>query len=334
MKVDGGGTNTLANAARSARNAEQAGYDGLWVGETNRDPFLPLTLVAAATSDMSLGTAIAVAFARSPMTTAQIAEDLQEFSGGRFILGLGTQTEAHIRERFSMPWSSPLARLREYVAVLRAIWECWRGGEPLDFRGDFYQHTLMTPFFMPDLPDHDPPPVFLGAVGPRMSELTGEVADGLHVHTFTTARYMREVTLPHLTMGLDRAGRKRQDVEVALPTFVVTGRTEETMAEMDRFARQQIAFYASTPAYRPVLDLHGWGELQGELHRLSVRGRWSEMGGLIDDTILDAFAVVGEPDVLGTRIRTRFEGLLDRVSCYGSSRFDAPWPQIIEDIKG
>lgn len=313
VKVDAAVVGRLAQVPDAARALERRGYDGCWTAEIDHDPFLPVTLAAEHTSRIDLGTSIAVAFARNPMTVAQIGWDLQEYSQGRFLLGLGSQIKPHIERRFSMPWGSPVARMREFVAAMRAIWSCWRDDAPLRFEGDFYTHTLMTPMFVPPAHAHGDPAVFLAAVGGRMTEMCGEVADGLLAHAFSTERYLREVTLPTLTRGLERAGRQRADIEVASPLFVVTGRDDAELAAAAVGTRKQIAFYASTPAYRGVLELHGWGDLQTELHRLSRRGDWDVMGSLIDDTMLDTFAVVAPIDEVAQKIRRRCAGAIDRV---------------------
>ncbi len=296
MLVDSTLTKSITQTKDAAAAIEAAGYDGLWVGESRHEPFLQLLQAAEATERVTIGTAIAIAFARTPMTLANAAFDLARYSQGRFVLGLGSQVKPHIERRFSMPWSHPAARMRELVLALRAIWTAWQDGEKLDFRGDFYTHTLMTPFFSPEPHPYGPPPVYLAGVGPRMTEVAGEVCDGFFVHPFTTDRYVREVTLPALERGRAKAGKGDLDgFTVAGPAFTCVGRDEAELAVAIKGTKDQIAFYASTPAYRPVLDLHGWGDLQPELTRLSKEGRWSDMGDAIDDELLHAFAVVGEP---------------------------------------
>jgi probable F420-dependent oxidoreductase len=315
MKVDGaiGG---LGQAGKAAAAQEARGYDGVWTAETSHDPFLPLALAAEHTTKVDLGTSIAVAFARNPMSLAQTSWDLNALSGGRFVLGLGSQIKAHITKRFSMPWSQPAARMRELILAIRAIWAAWGDGTRLDFQGEFYTHTLMTPFFDPGPNPHGDARIFLAGVGERMTEVAGEVADGFICHGFTTERYLREVTMPALQRGRDKAGKPMDGFELSGPMFVVTGRDEAEMATAASSVRQQIAFYGSTPAYRPVLELHGWGELQGELNRMSKEGRWKEMGDLIDDEILDAFAVVAPFDTVVDGLRDRWDGLLHRLSFY------------------
>lgn len=313
LKIDRGIPSQLDRVPDVVRAHEQAGYDGCWTGEINHDPFLPLLLAAEHTTEIELGTSIAVAFARTPMTIAQLGWDLQAYSGGRFILGLGTQIQSHVEKRFSMPWSRPVARMTEFVAAVREIWNCWATGARLGFEGEFYTHKLMTPMFTPEPMEHGVPRVFIAAVGESMTAMTGAVADGLLAHAFTTRRYLDEVTIPALTRGMDRSGRQRNDFEVSSPVFVVTGRDERELAEAADSFRKQIAFYASTPAYRRVLDLHGWGELQPQLRELSLRGEWDQMTNLIDDEVLAEFAVVAPIDQVARNLAARCAGVIDRV---------------------
>jgi probable F420-dependent oxidoreductase len=319
MKVDGGfgiAPGALGAAGEQAKGLEDAGYDGVWSAETSHDPFFPLLVAAQHTERMQLGTGIAVAFARNPMTLAQIAWDLQAYSDGRFMLGLGSQIKPHITKRFSMPWSHPAPRMREMILAIRAIWDCWNNGTKLDFQGDFYTHTLMTPFFNPGANPSGDADIYLAAVGELMTEVAGETCDGLIAHGFTTERYLREVTLPALEKGRSKAGKTLDGFQISMPAFVVTGTTEEEMATSADGVRQQIAFYGSTPAYRGVLDLHGWGDLQPELNALSKQGGWVEMGKLIDDEILTTFAVVAEPDQIAPELLRRYGDVVTRVSFY------------------
>jgi probable F420-dependent oxidoreductase len=311
----------IDDVAATARDLEARGYAGVWASEADHDPFLPLLSAGQATSRLQVGTAIAVAFARSPMTLAMTAHDLQRYTRGRFVLGLGSQVKPHVERRFSMPWSPPVERMREYVAALRAIWSAWQDGTRLRFEGEHYRHTLMTPMFSPPAHEWGAPPVHLAAVGPGMTRLAGEVADGLLAHGFTTARYLRERTLPALQEGLAASGRARDQVTISLPGFVVTGRTEPERTAAAAAVKATIAFYGSTPAYRPVLELHGWDVLADDLHALSVSRRedkWTAMRDLIDDEVLATFAVVGDPDEIGPLARKRFGGLVDRFSVYAS----------------
>ncbi|MCL4422197.1 MAG: LLM class F420-dependent oxidoreductase [Actinobacteria bacterium] len=334
MKVDGGIGFDPQGAGATARSAQEAGYDGVWSPETGHDPFLPLVLAAEHTETLELGTGIAVAFARNPMTMASLANDLQAYSKGRFMLGLGSQIKPHITKRFSMPWSHPAPRMREFILAMRAIWDCWNNGSTLSFKGEFYTHTLMTPFFNPGPNEYGTPRVFLAAVGELMTEVAGEVADGLLVHGFTTERYLREVTLPALDRGLAKSGRDRSSMELSYPGFVVTGDTAEEVAAATQAVKAQIAFYASTPAYRPVLELHGWGDLQSELNVLSKQGEWAKMGEMIDDEILNAFAVVCEPERVPNQVLSRFGDVIDRFSFYAPYRIDPErWTAILAGFK-
>ena len=322
MKIDGGIGFDPDGIAAQAVKAEQSGYDGVWSAETNHDPFLPIAIGAAATETLEFGTGIAVAFARNPMTLAVLANDLQLLTKGRFMLGMGSQIKPHITKRFSMPWSHPAPRMRELILAIRAIWNTWETGEPLAFRGEFYTHTLMTPFFNPGPNPYGNPKILLAAVGELMTEVAGEVGDGFLVHGFSTERYLREVSLPALGRGAAKAGKTRMDLTVSYPGFVVTGPDEQSMEAAAKGVREQIAFYGSTPAYRPVLELHGWGDLQPELNTLSKRGEWVQMGELINDDILNAFAVVAPLDKVATEVRNRFEGMIDRFSFYAPYKVD------------
>ena len=335
MKVDGvlmaGG---LAGVPTVARELEELGYDGAFSAETAHDPFFPLLLAAEHTERLELVTGIAVAFARNPMTLANIGYDLQSYSQGRFVLGLGSQIKAHIEKRFSMPWSHPAARMREFILAMRAIWACWNDGDKLDFRGEFYRHTLMTPFFNPGPSAYGAPRVFLAAVGERMTEVAGETADGILLHGFTTERYVREVTLPALERGWARAGKQRTDFEVSGPMFVVTGTNEEGLERARQGTKQQIAFYGSTPAYRGVLELHGWGDLQGELNRLSKQGDWVTMGDLVTDEILETFAVVAEPEEVPRQLLARYGDAVDRISFYAPYKSDPErWSKVLDGFR-
>ena len=334
MKVDGGITFDLAGAAKAARETEAAGYDGIWSAETGHDPFLPLLVAAENTETIELGTSIAVAFARNPMTMAMTANDLQVFSNGRFNLGLGSQIKPHITKRFSMEWSHPAPRMREFILAMRAIWDCWHNGSKLDFKGDFYTHTLMTPFFNPGPSEYGAPKVFLAGVGELMTKVAGEVCDGFLCHGFTTERYLREVTIPALEEGRNKAGKTMDGFEIAGPSFVVTGATEEQMERAAEGTRQQIAFYGSTPAYRGVLELHGWGGLQDDLNKLSKEGKWVEMGTLIDDEILNTFAVVGEPEQIAPELKRRYGDVISRISFYAPYKSDPDrWQRVLGDLK-
>ena len=326
----------LEMAPLSAQHIETMGYDEAFSAEINNEPFFPLVLATEHTERLQLSTSIAVAFARNPMTLANAAWDLNQYSGGRFTLGIGSQIEAHITRRFHMPWSSPAKRMREFILAMREIWNCWASGgsERLNFRGEFYEHTLMTPMFVPGKQDHGAPTLRLAGVGPLMTEVAGEVADGLIAHGFSTERYMREVTLPAVERGLAKAGKSREAFDVCAPVMVVSGKNEEQFEQNKTAVRSQIGFYGSTPAYKPVLDLHGWGDLQPELNRLSKEGKWVEMGELISDEILETFAVVAEsPSDLAPLINARYAGLLDTWQCTFMTDENDLLRQVIQEIQ-
>jgi probable F420-dependent oxidoreductase len=323
----------LAEIAVLARHAEELGYSALLTAETGHDPFMPLALAAEHTGRIQLGTGIAVGLSRSPLHLAHAAHDLQRFSGGRFILGVGSQIQAHIEKRFSAVWSHPTERMKDLIGAVRAIWRCWDDGEPLRYEGAFYRHTLMTPFFSPAPNPYGPPPIYLAASGPEMTAVGGEVADGLMLHALTSAATLTEITLPALQRGLQASGRSRADVELYAPVFVVTGDTDDELAAADRAVRLQIAFYASTPAYRQVFAFHDRPELPGRLNALSKEGRWRDMGGLIDDEVLDLFSVTGKPEEIGPAILARFGQDLDRVALYAPYRHDPdPWERVLRNF--
>jgi probable F420-dependent oxidoreductase len=337
MKVDGGITTDMSKVPQSAKEVEAAGYSGAWTAETAHDPFLPLVLAAEHTERIELGTSIAVAFARNPMLLANLGWDLQAYSKGRFILGLGSQIKPHIEKRFSMEWSHPARRMREMVLAIRAIWDTWENGTKLDFRGEFYKHTLMTPFFTPEraeLAGFGTPKIYLAGVGELMTEVCGEVCDGFICHGFTTEKYLREVTIPALARGRAKAGKTMEGFDIVGPSFVVTGNNEDEMKTAAAGTRQQISFYGSTPAYRGVLETHGWGGLQDDLNTLSKQGKWAEMGDLIDDEILNTFAVVGEPESIAPELHRRYGDVISRISFYAPYKSDpARWQPVIEAIK-
>jgi probable F420-dependent oxidoreductase len=317
MKIDAGGYPSSVNeAAEGARRAEAAGYDGFWAPETQLDPFIACAVAAERTERIELSTAIAVAFGRNPMTVALQSNDLQLLSGGRFAVGLGSQIKPHITKRYSMEWSHPAPRMREFVLAMRAIWKSWETGEKLDFRGDFYTHTLMTPFFNPGPNPHGNPEVLLAAVGPLMTEVAGEVADGVLCHAFSTERYLREVTVPSLERGRKKVGKTLEGFEISGPSFVVARSDPAEQEAGIQFVRGQVAFYGSTPAYRPVLELHGWGELQDELNAMTKRGEWDKLADAIDDEVLDAFAVIGTPDEAVAEIKRRYGDIVTRMTLF------------------
>ena len=330
MKIDGGLMGNLAKSG-TARN--------VWnrLGFTAPLPLRRLTILFSVapggpeTENIELVTSIAVAFARTPMNLANIGHDLNSFSKP-FYPGSWITVRPHITKRFSMPWSRPAARMREFILAMRAIWDCWHNGTPLTFQGEFYTHSLMTPMFTPVDIEFGAPKVFLAAVGPKMSEVAGEVADGILIHAFTTEKYLREVTLPAVESGLAKAGKSREGFEISYPGFIVTGQTEEAFNASKTATCKQIAFYGSTPAYAPVLGVHGWGDLQPELNRLSKQGQWDDMGTLITDEILNEFAIVGELDDVVSKFKDRWGGLVDRTTGSLPARNDDHAREMLQEM--
>jgi len=299
-----------------ARFAEELKFDGIWTFETSHEPYLPLVLAAEHSERLSIGTSIAVAFPRSPTITAQIAWDLAHYSKGRFILGLGTQVKGHIERRFAVQWDSPIDKMRDYILAVRAVWDSWQNQTRLNYRGKFYQLTLMTPFFSPAPHSHHPVPIFIAGVNRRMCRLAGELCEGLHVHPLHTARYLREVILPEVGAGLTAAQRTRTALELSSSVFVIPADDPQEAQKYEADVRRQISFYASTPPYRPVFDLEGWGTVADQLKALAARGKWDEMPRLITNEILERFALRGTWAELPALMLKKYDGLLDRVSYY------------------
>jgi len=328
--------NYLGEIDRTARAAEDLGFAGLWSNETKHDGFLPLAIAANETSEMELGTSVAIAFSRSPMETAQTAWDLQDLSDGRFLLGLGTQVKAHITRRFSMPWDRPAARLREYILAVREIWKSFQTEGSLDFEGEFYRHTLMTPFFNPGPIEHPEIPVYIAGVNTRLARLAGETCDGFHVHPFHSPEYVRHTVKPAIAEGAIDVGRNPEQVVLATSTFVIAAENKEETEEQRESVRAQISFYASTPTYRTVLETHGWEEVGERLGTMAREKKWREMPALISDEMLAAFAVEATPDELGAALIERYEGLIDRVSLYlpfVPGERDGFWRKVMESMR-
>jgi probable F420-dependent oxidoreductase len=338
MKLDAGLAvegKHLPRIGSVAREAERLGFSGLWTSETKHDSFLPLALAAEHTERIQLGNSVAIAFSRSPMVVAQLAWDLQDFSGGRLLLGLGTQVKAHIERRFSMPWGSPVARLRDYVGALRAIWRSFQTGEPLRYEGEFYRHTLITPFFNPGPIDYPEVPVYIAGVNTGLCRLAGEACDGFHVHPFHSPEYVRQIVVPAVQKGAAEAGRPAEEVELATSAFVITGRNREEIERQREKMRAQLAFYASTPTYRVVLGVHGWDAVGEELSKLAAAKRWEEMPKLVSDEMLGAFAVEAPPDEVGPAVRERYAGLIGRVAFYlpfEPGRDEAFWRAAVHSV--
>jgi probable F420-dependent oxidoreductase len=332
MKIDASlstGVKNLRDVPAVARAAEAIGFDALWTVEAAHEALLPLVLIAEHTQRIEFGTAIAVAFARSPMTLAQASWDLAAMSGGRFILGLGSQVKAHVERRFGMVWDPPTPKLRDMLGAIRATWDCWQNGTALNFSGEYYKLTLMSPMFNPGPLETPHVPIFIAGVNTSLCRMAGEAADGLHVHPFHSREYLRAVVIPAVEEGAARAGRSRRDVELA--SAVITFSNDKQREEV----RSQISFYASTPSYRPVLDFHGWHDTGERLAVLAKRGRWTEMAAEITDDMLDVFAVAAPRNELGERLRARYEGLLDRVALYEPFTLpedDRPWRTLVEGV--
>ena len=335
MRIDASGyCSSVDQAGDAARSAERIGCDGWWAVETQVDPLLACAVAAERTERVEVGTGISVAFARNPMTVALQANDLQALSRGRFVLGLGSQVKPHIVNRYSMPWSKPAARMREFVLAIRAIWHTWATDAPLGFRGEFYRHTLMTPFFNPGPNRYGNPLIMLGGVGPLMTVAAGEVADGLLCHPFSTERYAREVTLPALERGRAKAGKTLSGFEISGPSLIVADDSADGRAAGVQQVKQQIAFYGSTPSYRPVLDLHGWGALHEQLGEMARRGRWDRMPALIGDEVLHTFAVVGTPEEAVGEIGRRYGDFVTRITMsIPSDRDTERWDELLRSLR-
>lgn len=312
---------------------EEIGYDGAFSFEAKHDPFLPLGLAADRTTRLRLGTAVAIAFARNPMNLANLAYGVQTLSEGRFVLGLGSQVKPHIENRFSMPWSKPAARMRELVLAIKAIFASWEGTAPLRFEGEFYRHTIMIPAFNPGPNPFGPPPIFLGGFLPRMTEVAGEVADGFIAHPFNSRSSLLSNTLPTLRRGRARSGRTLTGLEIVCATLVVTADDERDFERVKQAARKQLAFYGSTPAYRPTLDHHGWGDLHVELNRLSKAGHWDAMADLIDDEVLETIAVVGPRSQIATKLEARLEGIGDASLTHNRAPDPEHWADIVAALR-
>ena len=324
----------LTEVPDAARRVEADGYDAIVTMENRHDPFLPLAVAATATERVELVTGIAIAFARSPMSVANMSWDLQGASRGRFVLGLGSQVKGHNVRRFSVPWSPPAPRMREYIEGLRAIWRCWKTGEKLDYRGEHYQFTLMTPNFTPEPIEAPMPAVTIGAVGPAMMKVAAEVCDGVRLHPFCTRRYMEEMVVPKLEQGLAKTGRSREQFEITGGGFIATGPDDEAVDKMVEWVRMRIGFYGSTPAYFPVLELHGLEDLGHKLNRMSKEGQWEQMTAEIPDDVVRMFAAIGKHDEIAAEIERHFGGVSDAIFASVATTMPADYPAgLIQDIQ-
>ena len=326
---------TFDAAAKVARDAEDMGFDGLWSAETSHDPFFPLVVAARETERIKLGTGVAIVFPRSPMVLANICWDLQANSSGRFMLGLGTQVKGHNQRRFSVKWESPVKRLREVVLSLRAIWDCWQNDTKLNFEGEFYQFSLMTPFFNPGPIEHPHVPIVISGLNPLISQLAGEVCDGFFVHNFHTPTYLKETVIPNIEKGMAKTGRKREDFTLQTGTFIASGTNEDEVQKAIGPIRQQVSFYASTRTYKGVLDAHGWGDTCFRLNEKAAKGDWDGMAAEITDEMLDEIALVGTYDEIAKKLASRYKGLLDRLIIgFGSERQDeGRYRELVQEVR-
>jgi probable F420-dependent oxidoreductase len=323
--------NTVPDAARAA---ERAGFDLIATMENRYEPFMPLAVSAISTERIQLGTAVAIAFPRSPMVVANTGWDLQKASKGRFVLGLGPQIKPHNEKRFSTPWSAPAPRLREYVKALKAIWRSWELGEPLKFSGAHYTFTLMTPNFVPTSSGQPPVPVTLAAVGPHTLKLTGEVCDGVRLHPFCTRAYLEEVAMPKVAEGLTMSGTPREEFQVSGGGFIATGATDGEVQQVAEWVRYRIAFYGSTPSYWPVFEHHGLGDLGRKLNRMTKEGQWDRIAAEIPDDVLRLFAAIGRHDELASLVDARFGGSTDMIYASTSSDIQPVIPPgVLQDIQ-
>jgi probable F420-dependent oxidoreductase len=338
MKIDGTlFTNDLRDVPRAAAHAERLGYDGLWTAEAGHDPFLPVAVAATATDHVSIGTNIAVAFPRSPLVHAQIAWDLQAASRGRFILGLGTQVKGHNERRYSTPWTAPGPRLKEMIQLIRHIWDVWQNGTRPGFEGKFYKFSLMTPFFSPAPLEWPHIPIYTSGVNPYMCRLTGELADGIHIHPFHSMKYINETIVPNVELGLQKAKRQRSDVTLATTAFVITGKNRDEIEHAKGPVRQQLSFYASTRTYSGVLEAHGWGDTCPRLSEKAAKGDWGGMAALITDEMLEVYAVQGTYDEVPDLLKKKYGGVIDRIGFYMPIRpgnDDTMWSRIIAACRG
>lgn len=333
MKVDASIAADMQRIGDQAQRLEALGYDGLRLAELNHDPFMPLAIAAEHTRSIELVTSVAVAFARNPMSMAIQAHDLNAFSGGRLVLGLGSQVKPHIERRFSMPWHKAAAQMREYIAAMNAIFDCWYDGQRLEFMGEYYQHTLMPATFRPEDTNGPRPRIVLSATGPLMTKVAAEVADGMIMHPFSSEKYMREVTIPAIEEGLHTSARTLADFELDYAPMIATGMSEETLRKAVEVVRDRIAFYGCTVAYRPVLEIHGWGDLNDELIALNRQHKTAEMAALITDEMVETIAIVGEPDAVVDTMKDRFGGLISRTGFSVPNLADDQLGRLLERLR-
>ena len=334
MKVDASLPAEMSSIGRSAQKLEELGYDGLRVAELNHEPFMPLAIAAAQTSRIELVTSVAVAFARNPMSLAVQAHDLNAFSRGRFVLGIGSQVKPHITRRFSMPWYKAARQMREFIEAMSAIFDCWYEGKKLDYEGEYYQHTLMPTTFTPQNVEFGRPKVLLSATGPLMTKVAAEIADGMIMHPFSTQKYMAEVSMPAVQQGLLKSARNLDEFIIDYAPMIATGTTEEELSTSISLVRDRIAFYGCTVAYRPVLEIHGWGELQDELITLNRQHKTTEMSELVTDEMVKTIAIVGEPMEVIDSMQKRMGGIVDRTGFGASSLAGHQITELLKKLRG
>ncbi|MGJ8686441.1 MAG: TIGR03617 family F420-dependent LLM class oxidoreductase [Spongiibacteraceae bacterium] len=334
MKIDGPFYATMDNAAAEAKRLAAIGYDGIYTLEGAWDPFFPLALASEHAPELDIATAIAVAFPRNPSHIAYQAWDLQKFSKGRFSLGVGSQIKAHIEKRFGIDFSPPAARMREYILAVKAFFDCWQNGTRLDFQGKYYRHTLMTQMFNPGPNPYGVPPIMLGALGPKMTEVAGEVADGLIVHPFNSTPFLREQALPAVRRGLEKSAKTMDDFCLQVNAMVITGDSDEEYHAAEASVKSLLGFYASTPAYRPPMDAVGLGDLQPKLNALSKQGKWDELGNYINEEFVDAFCTRGKPSEIAAKLKDKYGDCADRLAIYAPyATPDQTWANIIRELK-
>lgn len=334
LRIDAPFYATLENAAEEARRLAADGFDGVYTLEGNTDPFFPLLLASEHAPQLDIATGIAVAFPRNPSHLAYQAWDLHKFSKGKFLLGLGSQIKTHIEKRFGCEFSRPAARMREHILAIKAFFDCWQDGKPLDFQGEFTRHTLMTPMFNAGENPYGKPPVLLGALGPKMTEVAGEVADGIIMHPFNNQVFIERHALPAVRKGLTRADKSESEFIISLGAMIATGENEESMRAARASIKGLLGFYASTPAYIPPMAAIGYGDLQPEAHRLTREGKWEQLADLIDDTFFEAFCIYDEPQNIAGRLARKYGSLPDRLSFY--TPYATPpgfWKPIIEQVR-
>jgi probable F420-dependent oxidoreductase len=334
MKIDGPFYAMMDNAAAEAKRLQAIGYDGVYSLEGSWDPFLPLVLASEHAPEMDIATGIAVAFPRNPSHIAYQAWDLQRFSKGRFMLGIGSQIKAHIEKRFGLAFDPPAARMREYILAVKAFFDCWQNGTRLDFQGQYYQHTLMTPMFNPGPNPYGVPPILLGALGPKMTEVAGEVADGLIVHPFNSLPFLSERALPAVKKGLEKSARSLDDFTLQVNAIVITGETDAEYAAAEQSVKSLLGFYASTPAYKPPMDAVGLGDLQPVLNDLSKQGKWEKLSEYIGDDFIQAFCTTGKPSEIAGQLKAKYGAYADRLAIYAPYALsDDTWKGIVSELK-